>query len=345
MKRREFLQSLASVGLGLWGAGEGASAGPGTRRHRTRSPGSPSAPEGKPRVVIARHSGMMEANGRVNPEAVQQTVEEAVAAFGEAETATEVWARYYRPTEVIGLKVNCLAGPHLSTRPAVAYAVARGLIRSGVPAARIIIWDRENRELRAAGYQIVTLRRALKCLGTDTPRVGYEEELSTQGSFAGRLSRILARFCTAQVNLPLIKDHGITGFTGALKNYLGAIHNPNRMHEGQGNPGIADLNCVPALQRARRLIVGDALTLQYEGGPSFDPRWNLLYNAILVASDPVAFDVIGWELINEARRGANLRSLEAVGRTPTYITTAADAEHHLGTADRSEIEVIELTVG
>ena len=47
----------------------------------------------------------------------------------------------------MGIKVNCIAGRGMSSRPEVALQLAQWLQLAGVAAERIVIWDRTDREL------------------------------------------------------------------------------------------------------------------------------------------------------------------------------------------------------
>jgi hypothetical protein len=82
--------------------------------------------------------------------------------------------------------------------------------------------------------------------------------------------------------------------------------------------------------------------MQYEGGPSFMPPWTWAYNGLLVARDPVALDYIGWQIIERKRAEKEMKPLKELKREPTYIATAADANHRLGTNDPKRIEVMEV---
>ncbi len=66
--------------------------------------------------------------------------------------------------------------------------------------------------------------------------------------------------------MPVRKDHGVAGITGALNIHYGSIHNPNKYHGGGCNPYIADLNNLEQIKSKQRLIVMDALKVQYQGG-------------------------------------------------------------------------------
>lgn len=332
MPRREFLRLAASGTAGL-ALGAASSSSPALAQAEARS-----------RVVIVRHEQIMDAAGKVNPLEVRKAVAKGVMTFADTATEAEAWAKYYGPPDRIGIKVNCLGAPGIATQPAVASAIAAGLLTTGVFPFNILIWDRRNDELLQAGYQVNIAPQGIQCYGTDTPRVGYEKDLTISRSAASCLSRILTFTCTAQVNAPVLKDHGIVGMTGALKNFLGGVDNPNKYHDSRGNPLIADIAMLPQIKDAQRLIVMDAINVQYEGGPSFDPAYVKPCNCILVGADPVAVDTIATLVLEEIRAKQGLPSLAAAGRPPEYLETAADAEHKLGHRDLGEIELMETKV-
>jgi hypothetical protein len=91
-----------------------------------------------------------------------------------------------------------------------------------------------------------------------------------------------------------------------------------------------------------RLVLCDATTAQYEGGPGYKPEYSWKQNALLVSQDPVALDYTGWRMIERKRAERGLKTLEAEGRAPHYIATAADAQHLLGTNDPRRIAVAEV---
>jgi len=80
----------------------------------------------------------------------------------------------------------------------------------------------------------------------------------------------------------------------------------------------------------------------YEGGPGFKPEHSWKPNALLVAQDPVALDWTGWQMIERKRREVGLKTLDADGRAPAYIATAADSDHRLGHAGPARIETLEV---
>jgi uncharacterized protein (DUF362 family) len=243
-----------------------------------------------------------------------------------------------RPGEVVGLKVNCLAGRGNCTHPELVNAICERLQQAGIK--EIVIWDRLNSDLESARFKIVERGSGIRCFGNDT--LGFEDELATFGSVGSLLSRTLTQVCDAVINLPVLKDHGIAGVTISLKSMFGAIHNPNKYHLNVCDPYVADVFMLPPIRRKVRLHICDATTAQYEGGPSFMPHWTWPYNGLIVGQDPVALDYTGWQIIEKKRAEVGMKSLREMKREPVYIATAADGQHGLGSNDPKNIKVVEV---
>ena len=144
------------------------------------------------------------------------------------------------------------------------------------------------------------------------------------------------------INLPILKDHSGAGVTFAMKNMYGVIDRPDTLHSGNCNPGVADLNCIPTIREKVRFIIGDALSSVYNGGPGFRPEHLWYPNALMVGEDRVAMDQTAWQMIERKRAEVGMPTLEAAGRLPRYIATAADATHRLGTNDPERIHLVEI---
>jgi uncharacterized protein (DUF362 family) len=105
---------------------------------------------------------------------------------------------------------------------------------------------------------------------------------------------------------------------------------------------VADLNMLPEIRSRMKLVICDATTAMYEGGPGFKPEHSWKLNGLLVAQDAVALDFTGWQMIERKRAEMGLKTLEAEQRAPRYIATAADSEHRLGHCDAARIAVFEV---
>ena len=246
-----------------------------------------------------------------------KVLDRAVQAIYDADSPIEAWKRIARPSEVVGLKVNCLSGRGDSTSTVLVEAVCERLQQAGIPHTNIVIWDRLNSDLESAGFQVSSRKDRIRCIGNDAS--GYETDLAIYGSVGSLLSNTLTRTCDAVVNLPVLKDHGIVGVTMALKNLFGAIHNPNKYHLTAGDPYVADVNMLPPIRQKVRLTICDAIAPQYEGGPSYMPQWSWPFNGVIASRDPVALDYTGG---GSSNRNAPKRASSRCGRSSANRPTS-----------------------
>src|ERR1039458_4984657 len=288
------------------------------------------------KVVIARDQSLP----GLDSARVLKLLDRAVQSFFARDNPVEAWKLIAHPGEVVGLKVNCLAGRGASTRMVLVDAVIELLQQAGFRGQDIVVWDRLNSDLESAGFPVGARRDKVRFIGNDS--AGYEDDLAVFGSAGSLLSRTLTRQCQTVINLPVLKDHGIVGVTMALKNMFGAIHNPNKYHTNAGDPYVADVNALAPIRQKVRLTICDALTAQYEGGPSYMPQWSWPYNGLMVARDPVALDYTGWQILERKRAEKGMKPLRELHREPLYIATAADARHRLGTNDPKLIDVVKV---
>lgn len=339
--RRDFLRNCLAGVVALDAAGHA------TAISATRS-GSQSAAS---TVSIARDPllrGTLQGAGKpgrdaggntVDPQRIRGLLDRAMDGLFQAGDPGQAWAKVVRPGQRVGVKVNALGGRGLSTNVLLVEAICERLQAAGIRARDIVIWDRDSEEMERAGFRIRTGGNRVQCYGTD--RVGYEDGLVSFGSIGSRLSKILTEQCDVLINVPVLKDHDGAGVTIALKNMFGVIHNPNKYHPDGCNPYIADVNALPEVRRKMRLHICDATTACFEGGPGFKPQFAWRANALLVATDPVALDHAGWQMIERKRAAEGLKTLAADGRAPKYIATAADSQHRLGNNDPGHIKLVE----
>lgn len=288
----------------------------------------------KGRVVIGRDPAYTGAAGNPGP-----VLEKGIRALLGVDRAEEAWKKLFRPTDVVAVKVNALAGKNLSPTFALVREVVRGLGLAGVTEDRIIVWDRSSRELRRAGYPVNT-GQGLRVFGTDALDQGYEPTLSQAMSVGSCFSRIVAQYCTAIVNVGVLKDHDLAGISVLLKNFYGAIHNPNKYHDGNCSPYVAHLSTHPYIRSKTRLHLVDAPTAQFHGGPASNPGHSWPFRGILLATDGVAGDRVALDLIEQKRREAGLKSLTAEKRFPAYIDVAGQLG--LGEGRLASIQVQEV---
>ncbi len=332
--RRKFLKEAATGALLLGAQGKWALA----------KAVEPRGDSGKSRVVIARDPALHDAAGQLDEGRVIALLNHAITTYTGRTKPVDAWKRIVAlggaQDKVIGLKTNGLGGKGISTHATLVFAIAHGLEQAGVKPGNIIIWDRNARDLVACGFTISTEPGRLRCFGSDVS--GFEEEHAAFGSAKIRLSKILTRECAMVIGVPILKDHNLSGVTFAMKNMYGVVDRPQDLHAGGCNPGVADLNCIPVVRQKVCFTIGDAMSSVYDGGPVFKPERLWQPNALIVGEDRVAIDHTAWQMLERKRAEAGLKTLDAVGRPPRYIATAADAAHGLGTNDPQKMHVMEV---
>ncbi len=331
--RREFLKD-AATGAVLLSAGKLALAGV-AEAH---------AAVGKSKVVVARDP-VLSANGsQPDEQRVLNLLDKAMAAYTGRDKPVEAWKKVVPADilngKVIGLKVNGLGGRGISTHAALIVAVAERLQQAGVKPGSIVVWDRGARDLDACGMKVNTDAGRLRCFGSDV--AGYEDQPVQCGAVQVRLAKTLTRECAMVINLPILKDHELAGVTFAMKNMYGVVDKPFLLHDNHCNPGVADLNAIPAVREKVWFTIGDAISSVYDGGPGFHPERLWYPNALIVGEDRVAVDHAAWQMIERKRAEVGMPALEAAGRAPRYIATAADDAHRLGTSDPQRMTLMEI---
>lgn len=314
--RREFLRRAAGVGLG-------AAAGLGglPRLAAAAAGGRPQDRRGRA-VRCVRPDLFPEPTAAPSERVYGEMLDAACRRLFGAADATEAFRGLFAPGENVAIKVNTIAGPRLSTRPELVRAIVARLVAAGVPAGNVAVFDRYAYELARAGFAAgrcagATLR------GTDEIEGGgYEEEIVSSGRVGTNLSRMLTS-CDALINVPIMKDHELSGVSGALKNHYGSISNPNKYHADGCNPFVADVNAIPAIRDRQRLVVLDGGVAQCEGGPGFKARWAWNHAGILVGTDPVAVDTAAERIIAARRASKGLPTLAEADRPARILATAA----------------------
>jgi len=332
LTRRRFL-SRAAASAAVAGAAVGL---PLTSCAGPEPPGS-----GKARVVVIRHADLAAEGGGPSPRRVAELLDEAAKALAGADRAADAWARWFKPDDRLGVKVNCLGLP---TRPAVAEGLVRAVGAIGLAPERAILWDRTNRELRRAGYTLRARGSDVRCYGTDAladrAGGGYSAEVYSSGATGSLISRIVTDESTALASAAVLKDHNLAGITGVMKNFFGAIHNPNKYHDDNCDPFIADVCAQEPIRSRLRLALCDAGRPQFQGGPAPRRQWQWPYGGLILSTDLVAVDRVGREILDRRRAAEGKKTFEAEGRPVRHL--ASGQARGLGTADLERIEVVSI---
>ena len=294
------------------------------------------------RVVIVRAPGLVSADGTVRGPLLERLYEKGLLLLTGAPDAREALASIFSPSDRVGIKINAIAGKRLTTPPEVSLPLAGLLVQAGIKARNVAVWDRTNRELKDAGYRLNAAGEAFRVMGTDAAGMGYGSDPLEHRSIGSRFSAIQTDFVSASISLAVLKDHGLAGLTAGMKNYFGAIHNPNKYHDDHCDPYVAELFDAPPIKDRHRLTILDALQVQYHKGPSFHAAWAERRETLVFSLDPVAADYVGWQIVESLRRAKGIPTLAEEERPPSYIKTAERLG--LGRATPGDIQIIEDSI-
>jgi uncharacterized protein (DUF362 family) len=278
----------------------------------------------------------------------------------------KAWAMFVKPGEKIGLKINPVAGKDLSTSLELVKVVISQLENAGISKDDIIIWDRREFEMNEIGYTSENFP-GIKITGTeckdekgsfvDANGKLYGEEridknwfywADVEGKYDAETlpcmvnegkNSYFSKICTQMVdkiiNIPILKNAGAS-VTLCMKNLAyGAISNTGRLHEQLWADTCAEVCAFPPIRDKVVLNIVDGLIGCYQGGPAANPQFITNFNTLLVGTDPVAVDRIGYEIILKKRIEENIQK-EDSPRGRTFMDMAEKLQ--LGVADLKKIK-------
>jgi uncharacterized protein (DUF362 family) len=312
-----------------------------TRRELARLAGLGllAAPAASRRAPAAQRDGARVGLAPLDPSAVsaesaRRAVEGALVAATGTASARAAARVLFRPGDTVGIKLNCLAGRGLSPRRELVEGLAALLREAGIGADRIIVFDRSSRELRRGGFTPGE-NRLYRCAGIDND---YDPEISVSGEIGSCFARLVSTTCTALVSFGVVKDHDLSGVSAGVKNWYGVIHNPNKYHDNNCDPYLADLLRHPYLKDKFRLTVLDGVTAQYQGGPAYRPDATWPLGVVAASADMLAADAWVWRVLDAERGRHGLPPLAQAKRAPRFLATAQ--RYGLGTGDPAAIHEV-----
>ena len=295
------------------------------------------------KIVKVGKAGSLQANGLYpNPTDAKAMLEKAMLELTGEKTLGKAFARFVHKDDKVAVKVNGIAkGKKFGTNKELVEPILLALIESGVPAGSITVYEQYPSFLAGTRVDASNVPAGVKVVTHNnkdmaTPAIGI---LDGKGQIMTKFARPLMD-ATAIINVSLIKDHSICGYTGCLKNMThGSIDVPHEHHAHHASPQIAKLYAHEAIKSRVRLHITDGYKLMYDGGPVEVVAY-VPHEALYVTTDPVAMDTVGWELVEKVRKEKGLKTLKDAGREPSYIAAAADLG--LGIHDRAKIVLKEL---
>src|SRR5712692_36294 len=243
MHRRSFVRLLAAAPLA--GTFQNLSGIPALR---VESNYAPAATPGMPgpyagRVVSAKSAKCVDVStGQANDAIVREMMARGMRTLTGAGTTSDAWRRFFEPSDVVGIKVNCGGYPFCVSAYEIVAEVVRQLTGVGVPVSQIYVYERFQNQLDEVNYaphlpqgvQIVAAERANRNVDNSgyDPDTYLEADLFGEDDTRSNMMRLVSRRLTKIINIPNMKDHGATGVTGCLKNIAyGSFSNVARTHQ------------------------------------------------------------------------------------------------------------------
>jgi uncharacterized protein (DUF362 family) len=250
-------------------------------------------------------------------------------------------AMFVHKDDKVCVKVNGIAKENMTTNKELVLPFVEAMIASGVKAENITLLEQWYGYFAATRINEKNVPAGVK-ISIHNNTDAKMDEIFIKG--AG----VSTKFCTALtdatavINFGLLKDHSVSGYTGALKNMAQGTHlKPGNLHTAHPHslsPQLAFIYAQDVVKSRVRLNVTDGFKLMADGGPLWrQPQYVFPHEAVYVSTDPVAMDALGAEMIDKARVEHHLPTLAALGRPPAYIQAAADLG--LGIADLNQIQL------
>lgn len=277
-------------------------------------------------------------NRKVNYDSAYRMVLNGMLSLTGAGNIKEAWLQFVKPGERIGLKVNPIGGTLLSTSHQVVQSIISQLEDAGISRSDITIWDRREFQLHEAGFtqdkypgiRIV----GTECKDTDGSFYGEDGKLYSEsrinkdwyywadvegeydeytlpymvnGGKYSYFTKILTDEIDKVINIPILKNAGAS-ITLCLKNLgFGVITNTSRLHSKLWAETSAQVCAFPPVRDKVVLNIADGILGCYQGGPGANPQFILPYHTLLLGTDAVAVDRVGYDMVIKKRIEKNVQ--------------------------------------
>lgn len=307
-----------------------AAAAQSSSKAATTTPGMPGPFPG--RVVAVEHPGCIASNlYQAGP--IRQMMQKGMMELTQAPSAPDAWRILFTKGDVVGIKVSPVGGKNLCSDRLMLQEILAGLQEAGVPAHDVIVYSRYRAEILEAGID----KWLPAGVRWDAPSQAYDESQHDMAGYdpdhfmemalikpgenyndphmrRSYVSRIVTRQVNKIINLPVLKHHQSAGVTIALKNMShGNVNNVNRSHVtptlnacGVFIPSVVSL---PVIREKAVLHICDAVKAGYHGGPGGASRFMWEHKTLYFATDPVALDKTGLNVIDAKRQQMGMPSI------------------------------------
>ncbi len=126
--------------------------------------GAKTAAAAKSRVVSVAAEDML-ADLDYNPAAVHRAFETGLKELTGEKSLAGAWSSLVSPDDVVGIKINCIGAPRISSSLASINETIAGLKSAGVKENAVVVWDRMDRDFRRTGLAINRGAEGVRVMG------------------------------------------------------------------------------------------------------------------------------------------------------------------------------------
>ena len=352
IKRRDFLRN---TGLGILGLSLNI-------QLYSREKGKRIQDDHFKKIVIIENRNVLDGNNNPVKEEVFKMIDTALFEFtGETDRKSALITAGFTPDDIVALKPNYLsvgrAGTYTS-KEIIEYLV-EGLSLILTSKNNIILYEKPGKDndyerFEYAGFKLNPdpAENEITVLQTGhhgTVHIGepgfpFPEKQLSRNDYM--LDKIVTEHADKIINLPVLRQHFLTGFTFSLKNHFGSLKRfgVSMFHGENSNcdPEIAEVNLFQPIVNKQKLIIGDMLRCTTRNGPNSMP--DAFPKKIIIGIDPVAIDYYGLKELNKYRPADS--PIEIGGNAPNeknavYLKTAK--EFGVGDWEDAVVKEIDIT--
>jgi uncharacterized protein (DUF362 family) len=341
IQRRGFLKAVAATGMAVSVtpfalASDDTQQAPEVKtngKDALKYPRKPSSLPGKfPGKVVHVHDEKSVGDGVFNQEVISEMIVAGMLSLTGETSLKKAWRHFVKPGEMIGLKLNPVAGAPLSTSHEVVRIVISQLLDAGIRESNIVIFDRREFQLHDTGFTPEAYP-GIRITGTeqrDKDGSYYDKDGQLYGEKMidkdwiyhanvemkydeytlpfmvnegenSYFTKIVTKELDKIINIPILKNAG-ANVTLCLKNLaFGCITNTSRLHARLWNQTVAEVPAFPPIRDKVVLNIVDGIKGCYNGGPGANPQFFTYYKDILIGTDPVAVDRVGYDIVIKKR--------------------------------------------
>lgn len=264
------------------------------------------------------------------------------------------WSQFVAPGDRVGIKVNPVGAPVSSTTHELTLAVIAAVESAGVRRENILFVDHYQHQLERWGYGeerypgvgAVCLHHTV---GEGDAKVtkGFDDldhdaffecdyvipdeqnhlDTMLNGGPRSFFPKVLTSGIDKLINIPSLKHHKGCFVTLGLKNLaFGLTSNCFRGHQFVSRY-IAETCAFPPIRDKTVLTVLDGLRAQYDKGPVASPSHVWHTDTLMVATDTVALDSVGFDIIADKRLAEGVDTSEAIEEARAQFDYLVRAEN------------------